>query len=369
MEKFKYIRNVTQDSAEIRIYSRIGGPDGVNGTEFANAMAYLQTVTNQINVMINSGGGNVFDAMAIQASIRNSKVPCDTYIVGIAASAAFSIAVEGRKCYMADNGIGMIHNAEDALNEAPKKVIDVFNESIAITLTSRSGKTNEEIVAMMSKETWMNAKDCLKNGFIDEIMVSEKKMKTPKVTNAFEMERIYNEFLTPKIQSMKNINNELNVTIENTDESLVVSAIKTIKAERDAFKIENDALKKEKTDFIEAGKVKLTVDVTAFVNQLIVDKKAKEEEKVAIIANASTSPEAFEFVKNTYAKISNVIPAKVIFDPTKVAANGGTEDRATWDFAKWSQNDPEGLLKIQNEHPADFEKLVKTIKTNGVTSR
>lgn len=353
MEKFKYIRNVTEDSAEIRIYSRIGGPDGVNGTEFANAITYLQTVTNQINVMINSSGGNVLDAMAIQASIRNSKVPCDTYIVGIAASAAFSIAVEGRKCYMADNGIGMIHNAQDALNEAPKKVIDIFNESIATTLTNRSGKNNDEIVAMMSKETWMNAKDCLKNGFVDEIMTSEKKMKTPKVTNVFEMERIYNEFLTPKKQDMKIINSVLALSLDNADETAIVNAVNAIKAERDAFKIENDALKKEKTDAIEADKTALTTEVTNYATKLVTDKKIKEDAKADLILNASKDRASFEFIKNIYDTMSTKKEAMKIFNATEVKGS----DRANWTYRDWETKDTKGLATMQNDAPEQFTEL------------
>lgn len=389
MKGFKYIQNVTAEEGTIRLYKRIGSTidskgdyvDGVNGADFANEMAYLQQVCAKINIRINSGGGNVLDAYAIVSSIINSTVPCDTYIDGLAASAAAVIAVAGKKCYMVDYGTFMIHNAIDAGGDTPKEIMDIFNASMNTILTNRTGKSSADISAMMSKETWLSAaitkqrKELLDSKIVDEIVSTKKKIKVPNTTNVAELEMIYNEVHTNPV-NMKEINALVNLAIDNTDESAVASAIKTIKAENIALKASADianakvtALEKEKTDSIEAGKVKLTADVTAFVNQLVVDKKAKEEEKVAIIANASASPEAFEFVKNTYAKISNMIPAKVIFDPSKVENNGSSEDRTTWDFAKWSQNDPQGLLKIQNEHPADFEKLVKTIKTNGVTSR
>lgn len=361
MEKFKYINNITQAVSEIRLYKRIGSTrdeqgnyvDGVTGSDFANEMAYLATVTDKINVRINSGGGSVMDAMSIQASILNSKVPCDTYNDGIAASAAASILVCGRKSYMADNAIFMVHNGIDETGTINKKVMDVFNESIATLLSNRTGKSAEDITTMMSKETWMNAKQCIDNKIVDEVVPTGKKMKTPKVTNAFEMERIYNEFLTPKIQSMKNINNELNVTIENTDESLVVSAIKTIKAERDAFKIENDALKKEKNDAIEADKTALKTEVTNYAAKLVTDKKIKEDAKIVLIENASKDRASFEFIKNIYDGMSTVKPAMKIFNAMDVKG----DERATWTYRDWETKDSKGLAKMQNDAPEQFTEL------------
>jgi ATP-dependent protease ClpP protease subunit len=364
LDNFKYINNISEEVAEIRIYKRIGSArdemgnyvDGVNGSDFANEMAYLATCTNKINVRINSGGGSVLDAMAIQASILNSKVPCECYIDGIAASAAATIAVSGRKCYMADNGIFMIHNAVDTKGGAEKKVMDVFNESIATILTNRTGKSNDEIVAMMAKETWMNAKQCLEHKIIDEVISTKKKVKAPKITNVFEMEKIYNEFLTKKPQ-MENINNELGID-KAAPENATLEAIKAIKTENQALKAKVTALEKEKNDAIEAEKNALKEDVTNYANKLVADKKIKEDEKAALIANASVSRSSFEFIKNIYDKVSTATPAKKIFDPSKVAnALGSTEDRSSWKYSDWGKKDPKGLQKMANEFPEQFDAL------------
>lgn len=361
MSEYKYINNISQEVAEIRIYKRIGGKDGVNGSDFANELEYLQNKTNLIKVRINSGGGSVLDALAIQASIQNSidkGTPVDTYIDGIAASSAFSVALSGRKCYMVDNGMGMVHNAQDASKTSPQKVIDIFNESIATTLTNRSKKTTEEITEMMSKETWMNAKTCLQNGFIDEIVSTDKKLKTPKVTNAFELEAIYNEFLTPKKTSMKNINNEFGLPVENTDESLVITAYKSVKTENETLKAKVEAFEKEKKEAIEAEKLALTNDVTAYATKLVTDKKIKEDEKAALITNASKDRASFDFIKNIYDKIGDKKEAKKIFNAADVKTDG--EDRSTWNYMNWVEKDPKGLENLMNTNPEAFEALQKT---------
>lgn len=359
MSEYKYINNISQEVAEIRLYKRIGGADGVNGSDFANEIAYLQNKTNLIKVRINSGGGSVLDAMAIQASIMNSAVPVECYIDGLAASAAFSIAVSGSKCYMNDYAKGMIHNTVDTSKTSNQKVLDVFNESIATTLTNRSKKTTEEITSMMSKETWMSSKECLENGFIDAIISTDKKLKAPKITNAFELEAIYNEFLTPKKTSMKNINNEFGLPVENTDESLVITAYKSVKTENETLKAKVEAFEKEKKDAADAEKLALTNDVTAYATKLEAEKKVKTpEEKAALILNASKDRASFDFIKSTYDKISNVVPAQKIFNAADVTT--GTEDRSTWNYMNWVEKDPKGLENLMNTNPEAFEALQKT---------
>jgi ATP-dependent Clp protease, protease subunit len=383
LESFKYINNISPEVAEIRIYKRIGSTydemgnyvPGVNGSDFANEMAYLQGQTNQINIRINSGGGSILDAMAIQASILNSKVPVHTYNDGIAASAAASIALSGQKFFMADNAMLMIHNAIDTKGGTPDRVMEVFNDSVATFLSNRMNKGKEDVRKMMEKETWMNAKECSKMGIVDEIVSTKKKIKTPKVTNVFELEKIYNEYLT-KNPNMEKINNELGLQ-NGASEEASIAAIKALKNELETTKStletvknENTSLKKEKADAIEAEKLALKTDVEKFANQLVADKKIKEEEKAGVIENASASRSSFDFVKKIYEKISDVKEPKKIFDPAKVAnETGGEEDRSKWTFNDWSKKDPKGLEKLQNEHPEVFNALVSKIDTSFKTKK
>ena len=118
MNKFKYIKNISEDVATINLHGPIGDyvdnsgnlVSGISGSSFANEMQYLQNNCSKINVRINSIGGNVIDGYSIVSAILNSVVRCDTYIDGLAASIAGVIAVAGKKCYMADFGTLMIHN-------------------------------------------------------------------------------------------------------------------------------------------------------------------------------------------------------------------------------------------------------------------
>lgn len=363
--EFKYINSITDEVAEIRLYKRIGSTydeagnyiPGVNGADFANEMEYLQTRTNLINVRINSGGGTILDAMAIQASIMNSKVPVNCYIDGLAASAAGSIALSGKKCMMADYAMFMVHEAQGG----DDKVRSVFNESVATFLSNRMGKEKPEVLEMMKKETWLNAKEAAKMGIVDEVISTKKKAKSPKITNVFEMEKIYNQLLIEK-PKMENINNELGID-KAAAENVAVDAIKNLKEkvssltnEVDSLKKENGDLKKAENDRQEAEKAALKTEVENFANELVKDKKIKEDEKSGVIENCLVSRKNFDFIKSTYAKISNVKEAKKIFNPETVK-NKAAEDRTSWTYINWVEKDPIGLEKMMNEDPEAFKAL------------
>jgi deoxyhypusine synthase len=70
----------------------------------------------------------------------------------------------------------MIHNvwtyAEGDYRDMRKEaeVLESHNESVANAYILKTGKSKEELLSMMDKETWMNAREAKEAGFIDEIM-------------------------------------------------------------------------------------------------------------------------------------------------------------------------------------------------------
>ena len=369
---FKYIQNVTDEVAEIRIYKRIGASfdqDGVNGSDFANEMAWLQDKCSKINVRINSGGGNVIESYAIINSILNSKVPCDTYIDGIAASAAASIAVCGRKVYMVDYGVFMIHNAVDNSNEASQAILDVFNASINKILTNRTKLTEEKINEMMTAETWMDCNQCKEMGFIDSIVSTEKKVRVKPTASIEEAYALCNEILNENKPTnkpnMKNLTAMLNLSNEATEVEIVkaieakdakiVELTNTIKSFNDE-KAANEQAKKD------AEKAALVTKATDLVNKAKDDKKVNDDEVASLIENASVSETNYSLVENMLNKISVVKVANKVFDPANVT--DVAKERADWDFDTWSKKDSAGLEKMQNENPTMFNDLIAKIPTN-----
>lgn len=130
----------------------------------------------ELIVNINSPGGSVYAASEIYAHIK--KFPGDSVseITGVCASAASIIMTGTKRTVIAPVGTVMIHNASVVAQgdyrdmEAMKQLLIQTNQAIMQTYIAKTGKSEEELTEMMNAETWMNAKQALEHGFVDEIM-------------------------------------------------------------------------------------------------------------------------------------------------------------------------------------------------------
>jgi ATP-dependent Clp protease protease subunit len=129
-----------------------------------------------IEVEINSGGGSVFAGSEIYTALKSYKGNVIVKIVGLAASAASVIAMAGNKVMMSPTAQIMIHNVSSRAEgdyrdmEHTAEVLRNANDTIANAYRIKTGKTQEELLALMDKETWMTADKAKELGFVDEIM-------------------------------------------------------------------------------------------------------------------------------------------------------------------------------------------------------
>jgi ATP-dependent protease ClpP protease subunit len=163
---------------ELIIYAPIGQSfweEGVTDKQVIEKLEELKGI-RKLSVRINSEGGSVWDGKAIENAIR--RFDCEekvTYVDGLAASAATFIAMACPKVVSAPNATWMIHEAAwMAIGRASDlrsvaDVLDKENRTIAETYARKCGKSVEECLDMMAKETWMNAEESMEHGFTDEI--------------------------------------------------------------------------------------------------------------------------------------------------------------------------------------------------------
>jgi ATP-dependent Clp endopeptidase proteolytic subunit ClpP len=132
-----------------------------------------------LEVIINSGGGSVFAASEIYTALKSYMGNVTVKIVGVAASAASVIAMAGKKVMMTPTGQMMIHNVTTYAEgdyrdmEHTADILKTANDTIANAYRLKSGKTREELLALMDDETWMDAKKAKELGLIDEIMFED----------------------------------------------------------------------------------------------------------------------------------------------------------------------------------------------------
>jgi HK97 family phage prohead protease len=159
---------------ELLVYDDIGENFWTGGGVTAKMVRQAIDAAGEFNgivVRINSPGGDAFEGVAIFNVLRAHKKPVTTYVDGLAASAASVIAMAGDKRIMGVNTMMMIHNASSIVygdhNEMRQMadVLEKISDSIGMTYVARSGKTAEEVKALMDAESWMSAQDCMDNGF------------------------------------------------------------------------------------------------------------------------------------------------------------------------------------------------------------
>lgn len=136
--------------------------------------------SDEINVYINSGGGEVYSGFAIYNMLVNHKAKINVIIEGIAGSIASVIAMAGDNITIYESAAIMIHNpwtfaAGDAeeMQEAAEQLTRI-GEQLAKIYHDRTGVEIEEIKTMMNKETWMHGEEALQLGFVDESIGNKK---------------------------------------------------------------------------------------------------------------------------------------------------------------------------------------------------
>lgn len=126
-------------------------------------------------VEINSGGGEIFAASEIYTALRNYAGGVHIRIVGLAASAASIIAMAGES-EMTPTGMMMIHNVQSSADgdyrqmEHTAGVLRDANHAIMSAYIAKTGKTEQEIAAMMDAETWITAERAVELGLVDRVM-------------------------------------------------------------------------------------------------------------------------------------------------------------------------------------------------------
>lgn len=170
------------DTLELLVYEDIGENLWTGGGVTAKSIKQqLDTagVFSRIAVRINSPGGDAFEGSAILSLLKAQKKPVDVFIDGIAASAASIIAMAGDTVTMGRTAMMMVHNAWSwcAGNAADMRqcadVLDKISVSIGQAYVDKTGKTAAEIKAIMDAETWMNADECVADGFADAVAAED----------------------------------------------------------------------------------------------------------------------------------------------------------------------------------------------------
>lgn len=144
-----------------------------------------------LNIYINSPGGEVFAGQAIYSMLSRFKGKKTVYIDGLAASIASVIAMVGDKVVIPKNAMMMIHkpwnwvigNADELRKAADD--IDKAEETANSVYQDKTKLSHDEIAEIMRAETWLTAEEAVEKGFADEI--EQKKDIAASIEGGFLM--------------------------------------------------------------------------------------------------------------------------------------------------------------------------------------
>ncbi|HIR53331.1 MAG TPA: Clp protease ClpP [Candidatus Onthovicinus excrementipullorum] len=131
-----------------------------------------------LEVEINSGGGDVFAGSEIYTALRSYDGKVTIRIVGFAGSAASVIAMAGYS-EMSPTAQMMVHNVSSYASGDNRdmahmsEVLENANRAIAAAYVSKSGMSEKDALDMMAHETWLTAQKAKELKLVDAVMFED----------------------------------------------------------------------------------------------------------------------------------------------------------------------------------------------------
>lgn len=191
--KHKYFSmEKTEQTATINIYGDITSwawfDDEISAATLSKQLEALGDI-GQIDVYINSYGGEVAEGLAIYNALRRHKAKIRTFCDGFACSIASVVFMAGDERIMNEASLLMIHNAwtyaSGNSEELRKQADDLekINQASIEAYKAHSSLNEEEIKTLMDAETWILPDEALSYGFATSVDKTENE-KTSQ--NAFK---------------------------------------------------------------------------------------------------------------------------------------------------------------------------------------
>ncbi len=171
-----------EERAQVYLYGRIGANFWGEGNSAKKFIEQLDELAPKpIDIHIDSGGGDVFEAFSICSAIQRYPGETVAYVDSMAASAASYITAVCDTVKMNDFAFLMIHKAStyaggnaDYLRETAD-LLDKIDDTLVNIYAKRTNCSEDEIREMMAAETWLTAEEAQEHNFAQEIIETEER--------------------------------------------------------------------------------------------------------------------------------------------------------------------------------------------------
>lgn len=170
------LRAAARGVVDLMLYGDIGAW-GISANQFARDLKALGDVS-QINLHVHSPGGDVFEGMAMYNLLKNHPAYVEGTVDGLAASMGSVVLMAADKIRIPANAMIMVHkpwgiqggDADEMRRYAD--LLDKVEDSLVAAYTSKTGKSVDEVKALLAAETWMTGAEAVELGFADELVES-----------------------------------------------------------------------------------------------------------------------------------------------------------------------------------------------------
>ena len=362
MHKYKFLNVVVTSGgrASLMIYGDIGDDDGVNA-EMVNAeLLALQQEFPDIDVHINSRGGEVFAGIAIYNALRSSTSRINIYVDGLAASIAGVIALCGKPLYMSRYSRLMLHQVTGGCEGSARDMrkcadlIEGLEDSLAEMISSKCGMPADDVRAEFfdGSDHWMTAEEAQRRRLCDGIYDLANAGALGTAPTAEAVYAFANTLRKPSNTDKMDLYNELKKesSFKDLSEEQSLSQIKTLA--NDAAKV--PALEAKVADL--EAKLGAAKDgaITAYLNQAVSEGRIAQEQvetyKKLMAADEASTRALIDALPKKAASIKDYLG-------TGAAAGNGKNDLASM---SWDEIDKaERLAELKNEHPDLYAKKFK----------
>lgn len=175
---FFTVKNEVGKPSEICIYDFIG--EDIDDARCIGFNQFQQSFNaipkgTPINIRFNCKGGSVSDGLAMYNLIRTRRDDTTSIIDGVAFSTGSWVTCAAKKTIMPANGLMLVHKpsqiAAGNSEELRKKAndLDKYQNAIAQIYAEKSGKSVEEMSAIMDQGMLLSGQECLDLGLCDEL--------------------------------------------------------------------------------------------------------------------------------------------------------------------------------------------------------
>ena len=188
--RLEIVNEVENDEAVLYLYGTIAentwwNEDVITASGVKDALKEIKG--KNLKVHLNSGGGDVFQSIAVHNLLKQFDGEVTIVIDALAGSGASVIAMAGAKVQMPSNGMMMVHQASTyAYGNSTnfRKIaddLDKIDTSVRESYKTRFVGEEQELIDLIAEATWLTAEECLAFGFCDEILTEAK--EEPEVDN------------------------------------------------------------------------------------------------------------------------------------------------------------------------------------------